>query len=238
MPGRKLKPQFTQSDMIIDKSLSSIAAQILRSKIIKGECPQGARVTEDDFSKALGVSRASIREAFLMLENEGLIRRVHNKYTEVIKFNAQDVKEIYSVRLAIEMLCVDTCNENGNMPLDKMRSKAVALSNLVKKRKMDFFTWVDADLDYHECIIQASGNTRALRIWNDLKSQNKTLLYPIMKDDPESLLPFGVQTHEVIVETFAENQIDKGKKILYEHIKNGCNHALTLIGRTSETDTK
>ena len=104
---------FPGNLIIMDKSLAVKATETIRDMIIKGECPMGARLMETDFAEAMGVSRAIIREAFLNLENDGLLVRNPNKSTMVLSFSAADIENIYRLRAAIEVSCLELCMEKS-----------------------------------------------------------------------------------------------------------------------------
>ena len=53
---------------------ADVLAGVLRERILRGELPEGAELpTERDLSEHSGVSRATVREALRILDNEGLI---------------------------------------------------------------------------------------------------------------------------------------------------------------------
>ena len=59
-------------------------ARLLSAGIVKGDLPAGARLaSESDLCSEFDVSRATVRQAFQRLENEGLIRRVKGHGTFV-----------------------------------------------------------------------------------------------------------------------------------------------------------
>lgn len=60
-----------------------IAAQ-LRREIACGRLADGEELTQERVSEALAVSRIPVREAFLQLENEGVLRRLPNRHVQVV----------------------------------------------------------------------------------------------------------------------------------------------------------
>lgn len=73
---RKMKQpvqKFLDDSKIQRNPLAKNVASILRKGIIQGKFSQGERLPEVWLSKQLGVSRAPIREAFRILEIEGLV---------------------------------------------------------------------------------------------------------------------------------------------------------------------
>lgn len=88
-------------------SLTDEIAAIVRDRILKGEYEIGEKIKENQIATELRVSRTPIREAFKLLENEGLIDYIPNRGCFAKGFTKQDVDDIYAVRAALEMLAVE-----------------------------------------------------------------------------------------------------------------------------------
>ena len=87
-------------------SLTDEIADVVRERILKGEYQIGEKIKENQIATELRVSRTPIREAFKLLENEGLIDYIPNRGCFAKGFTQQDVDDIYSVREALEELAV------------------------------------------------------------------------------------------------------------------------------------
>ena len=82
-------------------SLTDEIAEIIRNRILKGEYQIGEKIKETKIASELCVSRTPIREAFKLLENEGLIDYVPNRGCFAKGFTKQDIDDIYAVRTAL-----------------------------------------------------------------------------------------------------------------------------------------
>ena len=87
-------------------SLTVLAAEALRSMILSGELPPGARVVENQLTSQLGVSRPPLREALRVLEHEGLVRPSPPRGTIVTPVSMHDVFEVFSLREELERIAV------------------------------------------------------------------------------------------------------------------------------------
>jgi GntR family transcriptional regulator len=66
------------------RPLSHSVARALRERIVADELAAGDRLpTEPELARSLGVSRASLREAIALLEEDGIVRRLHGSGTYV-----------------------------------------------------------------------------------------------------------------------------------------------------------
>ncbi len=79
-------------------------ADELRRRILAGELPPGTRLRQLDIARELGVSTTPVREAFTSLAREGLIQQDAHRGVFVFAPSADDVRERYEIRIALEPL--------------------------------------------------------------------------------------------------------------------------------------
>jgi DNA-binding GntR family transcriptional regulator len=79
--------------------------QLLRERIASHQLPPGSRISEQQLVEEFHVSRAVVREAFVKLEQRGLITRSHKRSVTVKRLELSQVFEIYAVREVLEGLC-------------------------------------------------------------------------------------------------------------------------------------
>ena len=73
---------------------SSIAEQ-LRELIIEGELAPGSRLNERKLCDRMGVSRTPLREAFRLLESDGLVELHPNRGAHVVSLSENDIRESF-----------------------------------------------------------------------------------------------------------------------------------------------
>src|SRR5690349_25077594 len=81
-----------------------VAADLLREAIICGELAPGTRLVLEELSQRFNVSMTPIREAFSLLESEGLIDQSPHKGAVVSGMDRDDLLELYAIRTALEEL--------------------------------------------------------------------------------------------------------------------------------------
>jgi DNA-binding GntR family transcriptional regulator len=74
----------------------------LRRAIVNGEFEPGAPLKHNELSKVFGVSLIPIREAIRKLEMEKLVESAPNRGAWVAPITAQEVHDVYSVRILLE----------------------------------------------------------------------------------------------------------------------------------------
>ncbi len=212
----------------IDKTpLGKKAADIIRQRIIKGVYNQGARLIEEVLAGEYDISRACIRDAFLILESEGMVKREHNKYTKVLKLKPKDIEDLFRLRLALELLSIETCINNNRFPTVKLKH---CLKEL-EKNSINTLEYVEADLNFPEAIIASAQNTYVINIFKSLKYQLMTLLFSLYNMFEEDFSVKGSKQHHKIVDFIEKGDIKNAQEFLKEHIQNNLNYVIKLNER-------
>lgn len=89
-------------DPIPNLPLKDRVAALIRAEIAAGRVRDGEELTQESVSQALAVSRIPVREAFLQLENEGMLQRLPNRHVRVIGPTPQRTRQNFRVTAAME----------------------------------------------------------------------------------------------------------------------------------------
>jgi len=85
------------------RSLATQVADALRELIMSNTYKQGQQLRQDDLAKRLGVSHIPVREAFQLLEAEGLITNTPYKGAVVSRLSESEIEEYFDIRAALEV---------------------------------------------------------------------------------------------------------------------------------------
>ncbi|MCK4725267.1 MAG: GntR family transcriptional regulator, partial [Anaerolineales bacterium] len=83
-------------------NLAESVADLLRESIAVGEIAAGSRLVESEVANQLNISRGPIREAFRILETEGLLESHPGRGSYVTQTSERDIREVYSLRCLLE----------------------------------------------------------------------------------------------------------------------------------------
>ena len=92
-----IKTQTFLSDQVYENLTHAILTQQIKP---------GQHLVEQPLADQLGVSRISVREAIRRLAQDGLVEIVPSKGSFVVNLTAEDVKEIYQLRSALETIAL------------------------------------------------------------------------------------------------------------------------------------
>jgi len=87
---------------IVVQTLSEQIFSLVRDRIISGRLPTDTAIRQDALAAELGVSKIPLREALARLEQEGLLLSHANRGFFVRPLNADEVEEVYALRLKLE----------------------------------------------------------------------------------------------------------------------------------------
>src|SRR5262249_54094310 len=117
------------------KLLSRTVADWLADRIISGEEPPGARLTETKLAEQAGVSRSPVREALRLLAREGLVELVPRIGAQVALLGSDDVRELYASRMPLEPHCTCLAVEVLEEPeVDELDCLRAAMESAVADR--------------------------------------------------------------------------------------------------------
>ncbi|MBW1887907.1 MAG: GntR family transcriptional regulator, partial [Deltaproteobacteria bacterium] len=106
-PRRKGNKVRLMKNNFFRKSLLDEICDFLRDLIVSLRIKPGEQLNEKEFIEKLGVSRSPLREAFRLLEGEGLVVRHSRKGAFVREINITDISELFPIRGALERLAAE-----------------------------------------------------------------------------------------------------------------------------------
>lgn len=87
---------------IVVRTLSERVFEVVRERIVSGHIGTNTPIRQDALAAELGVSKIPLREALARLEQEGLLTSHANRGFFVQPLSAEQMEEIYALRLAVE----------------------------------------------------------------------------------------------------------------------------------------
>ncbi|WIY53221.1 GntR family transcriptional regulator [Devosia sp. YIM 151766] len=156
------------------EALGSQVAAALREAIAAGEYVHGERLIEVELAERFGVSRGPIRDAFGILQAEGLVEK-QQPGVIVIGIDHDSINELYSLRGAIEGLAVRLAVGR----YDEARFGTIQRHVETMQRAAqadDPAGFAQADISFHNEICLISGHKRLADVWQRHEAITMTLL--------------------------------------------------------------
>jgi GntR family transcriptional regulator, gluconate operon transcriptional repressor len=204
------------------RSLAEDAADRIREQILAGGFGQGEHLVEAKIAEQLNISRGPVREAFKLLRAEGLLNEEPRRGTFVVSLTADDVREIYGLRAALEgraaRLLARSRDPDALAKLVELVGDidaAVAGGDPVAVSR--------ADLAFHEGLCELCGNARIHEVF----MRYVPTLRALLRLDEQVLrsLDEVSNQHRPLVEAIRAGSEDEAGRLLAEHAE----HAGDLI---------
>lgn len=202
-----------QPNPVLPRSLlSAEVAQLIRQQILSGRLRPGQHLTEASFAETLQVSKSPVREAFKMLEAEGLIVSYPHRGSFVAKLDAQDLWELDTLRALVEpfaaQLACEKIDAEGIRRLEELVSAMGETDDEV--------TLSGLHARFHQEITRYAGHRRIIDVLNGLWSQMSLLL---------ALTRFGPQDrdqvqrdHRILLDSIKERDPANTRCLFEEHV--------------------
>jgi DNA-binding GntR family transcriptional regulator len=208
-------------------SLGSRVFAQLQHDILNGKYKPGDSLIETRLSDEMGVSRTPIREAIRQLELEGLVQSIPNKGVVVKGVTAQDVEDIYTIRMMIEGLAARWAAEKiTNEELEELK-EAFEFEEFYTIRN-DTSHLLRFDSRFHEIIFKASKSKPLMHTLSNFhlyvqRARNISLESPVRAKEV-------LAEHKAILQAIIERDAEKAERLTTEHVRNA---SLNLLKQRS-----
>jgi DNA-binding GntR family transcriptional regulator len=140
----------------------------LRDAIIAGELQDGERLIEDKIARELKTSRGPVREALRQLEHEGFVVSYPYRGAVVLGVSDEEVQQVLiPVRLTVEKYSIPKAvQQMTDEDFAELGKEVWRLGEAA--RTDDLRQSVDADMRFHEILLEHSGQQQAAQVWRSI----------------------------------------------------------------------
>lgn len=200
------------------------AIERIRNEIINGVRPPGSRLVERELAEVLGISRLPIRDALRVLVTEGLVTPRPRSWATVREFTATDIADLLEVRGALETMAFSLAARRAN-EAGLARLRKVLDEELVAAKALNFAEARHAGAEFHQVVVELSGNLLLVELQNSLASRLRWLL--AQHDDLSDM----ASEHERLYEAMTQRDVQKVHELVLRHLETSrgrVNHKLSL----------
>lgn len=189
-------------------------AERLRNAIISGRLPPGAVLVETALASQMNVSRAPIREAIQILENDGLVETIAYKGKRVKPLTAREVEETYGLREIFEVAAAQRLLDSG-VSVAPLWECCEAMERAVEED--DYEALVAADEAFHRTLIRLSDHHLLLSLWNNLYMRIHQIM--ALRHRGERKLADIAANHPPIVRALESGDRALATKLIAQHTR-------------------
>ena len=202
-------------------------ADHLTEAIIVGRFTPGERLSEVGLARSLGVSRAPIREAARLLESRGLLVSQPRRGFFVRALDAAELDDIFDLRLCLERHAMErlarACTAETLAALHRqVEILCQATASGSESRR------IEEDLTFHRMMIEATGNRRLLKNFDDLAHELRLCITLITKthEDPDSI----ADSHHLLLDALASGEPASCREAIDYHIGVARDYVVRSVG--------
>lgn len=142
-------------------------AEWVGAGIIEGRLEPGRDLNSVDLSRRFDTSRTPVREALMLLEQEGLVEMKARRRPRVAAPSPQDIRDIYQVRRQLlAMLAGLLVERAGDEELAELRTRVERMRKLADDGDVDAYFW--SHVLFQERMTEIVGNATLKQILDSL----------------------------------------------------------------------
>jgi DNA-binding GntR family transcriptional regulator len=191
----------------------------VKERILDGGYPGGELLSEGEVAEALEVSRTPVREAFLLLEAEGLMRLYPKRGALVVPVSPGEVRDLMDTRLLVERDAARRVARDANRR-DRVATELQHLLDLQQEAldADDAPAFVRTDRDFHHAIVAAGGNGILTRLSDSLRDRQRRMVATTVARDPALMRRF-LDEHRAICEAIGAGDPRAAGRLVEAHIE-------------------
>lgn len=201
----------------------------LRAEILKGHLVPGSEISQAQIAVHFGVSRGPVREAFRLLERDGLIDARVNHRARITGLFVDELEHLYTLRVLSESVALSVSVPSfTSRELDKLNELAEVLEN-TDLNTFDFDTWDEVHQSFHMLLLAHSGS-KMLDSATEWAAHTQRYRRAYAEDGRG--FPQGAAEHTVLAQLARDRAAQGAARLLALHLSRA---ALTLIAQMKPT---
>ena len=193
-------------------STSRVIAEALRAAIVEGTLAPGAPLRQDAIARHFSVSAIPVREALRQLESEGWAKVAVNKGATVALLSADEAREIYEIRSALESLAI-------GLAIPAHTAATLREATTVPRRRgrrLNPSLYVARNEAFHMSLYAPAERPQLRRLITTLHRRGERYLrlkfgLPLYKDESD-------REHAAILDAVRQGDIPAARALVTEHL--------------------
>jgi DNA-binding GntR family transcriptional regulator len=216
------------------ESIADLAKRNIEVWIIKGEYQPGQQIKEEEIAARLDISRPPVREAFKMLESEGIVVRKPRRGVYVTEMTEKDVWEAYTLKAALHELAIELAMESiSEKQVSELDAVVQQMESCVNKESVDLLQYQQYHKKFHDQIMLISGHDRLKKISDSIHNQVCRFSYKSLQRRDH--LDSSVWYHRKMIDAIRANDKVSACRLMKEHVFEALNVLLSLPEIKEET---
>jgi DNA-binding GntR family transcriptional regulator len=200
----------------------------LRAAILSGELQPGAPLRTAALAERHGTSRTPVREALVMLENEGLVDLEPRRGAVVRGFATDDLVDLYELRVLVEPRAAELATERASTAdLRRLRALLTAQEALRGIEPAALLRHVEINSAFHALIVELAGSDALLAAARAAKGIPHAFRSAFYRDDEQRR--FSLACHREILAAIAAGSADRAGSAMRIHMLSARDYLIEVM---------
>lgn len=211
---------------ILRLSLHDQVAARLRTMLIEGHIPPGAKLNERELCERLHVSRTPLREAIKLLAAEGLVDLLPNRGAVAVRLDEADVIHTFELLATLEGLSGELAAPRVTDD-ERAEIRALHYEMLACYARRDLSGYYRLNASIHRAINDAAKNPVLASTYQSVNARVQSLRFRTNQNETKWKL--AVEQHGNMVEALDGRDAAGLRAILIEHLHHKRDSVLALL---------
>ena len=195
--------------------------------IIEGTLHPGEKLIDAELAESLGVSRTPIREAFQLLEVQGLVSLFPGKETRVSNIEKDDILKLYPTLASLYALAAEySVKQIVPEQIEMLKEINVQFKKAIESGQP--YQAMELDEQFHNLIIEVSKNPYIASFSETLQIHIRRFKYVFLKQ-PITVTESSVEEHASIISALEEHDAQKASTLMKQNVIRPMHELYNLI---------
>jgi DNA-binding GntR family transcriptional regulator len=195
------------------------ALDYVKRQVLTGAFPGGELISEGEVAATLGMSRTPVREAFLRLEAEGLLRLYPQRGALVVPVSSEEARAVIEARMLLEDFAAKKIVGRGPAVCTTVfeRLSAELQRQVEAAAKPDWQEFLEADRAFHKVTLDATGNRILSDFYSSLRDRQMRMTGESVSRDGQRMKTI-VDEHRCIAEALRDGDLQAAGEAVHHHL--------------------
>jgi DNA-binding GntR family transcriptional regulator len=194
------------------------AYEFTKGRVLDSTFAGGDLITEGEVADALGMSRTPVREAFLRLEGEGLLRLYPKRGALVVPVSVGEVEAVMETRMLVERFALDKVLAAGPAADIAAGLDAAIAEQELRAAEGDADGFVAFDREFHTTFVTAAGNPIVTGLYDSLRDRQQRMVITSLLIDTKRIESILVE-HRALTEAIRAGELERAQTVLAAHLR-------------------
>jgi DNA-binding GntR family transcriptional regulator len=199
-------------------SATATAYRHAKERLLDGRFLAGTLLSENDFARELGISRTPVREAFLLLEAEGLLELYPRRGALVTPISPTESDDVLEARTLIEAHCAGVISAPDRALNEALADAITAQERSLSGDVAEVHVFTVADRDFHRAIVALHDNEILTRQYDSLRDRQQRIAATAVARSRERIEMF-IAEHREIAAAMAVADGPRARALITEHLR-------------------